>query len=205
MKNNIVMDRIMTKDDIVKPIPKPLLTFEQAFYNYPEILVELKKAKFEKPTHLQRQAWPILLSGEDMICIAQAGSGKTLAFLLPAFIHIDGQTITKEERRGPTILIVAPTRELVIQINKEVIKYQYRGITSCCVYGGVDRKKEVAALQEGVDIVIATPGRMNDLMNSGELYIENITYLILDEADRMLDMGFEPQIRRVLYGIRPTR
>ncbi|XP_076275023.1 putative ATP-dependent RNA helicase DDX43 isoform X1 [Rhynchophorus ferrugineus] len=205
MKSNIVVDRIMGKNDVVKPIAKPLLTFEQAFYNCPEILVKLNKAKFHEPTPIQCQAWPILLSGEDMIGIAQTGSGKTLAFLLPAFIHIEGQMTPNEERRGPAVLIVAPTREMVIQINKEVNKYQYSAITSCCVYGGVDRKKQVAALQENVDIVIATPGKMNDLMNSGDLFIENITYVVLDEADRMLDMGFEAQIRRVLYGIRPTR
>ncbi|XP_076259278.1 putative ATP-dependent RNA helicase DDX43 [Rhynchophorus ferrugineus] len=200
-----IVDRIMTIDYIVKPIAKPVLTFEQAFYNYPDILIALKKAKLEKPTPIQCQAWPILLSGEDMIGIAQTGSGKRLAFVLPAFIHIDGQTTPKEERRGPAVLIVAPTRELVIEINKEVKKYEYRGITSCCVYGGVDRKKQVAALQEGVDIIIATPGRMNDLMKLGDLDMKNISYLVLDEVDRMLDMGFEPQIKRVLYGIRPTR
>ncbi|XP_076260072.1 putative ATP-dependent RNA helicase DDX43 [Rhynchophorus ferrugineus] len=203
-KNNIVVDRVLSTENAAA-IPKPVLTFEQAFFKYPDVLSELKKANFEKPTPIQCQAWPILLSGEDMIGIAQTGSGKTLAFLLPAFIHIEGQLTPKQDRKGPAVLVVAPTRELALQIDKEIKKYNYHGINSCCIYGGGDRKQQVAELKRGVDIVIATPGRMNDLFDSGDLYIENITYLILDEADRMLDMGFEAQIRRVLYGIRPNR
>ncbi|XP_076260082.1 putative ATP-dependent RNA helicase DDX43 [Rhynchophorus ferrugineus] len=202
--NNIVVDRVLSTENGAA-IPKPVLTFEQAFCRYPEILSQLKKAQFDKPTPIQCQAWPILMSGEDMIGIAQTGSGKTLAFLLPAFIHIEGQLTPKEDRKGPAVLVVAPTRELALQIDKEIKKFNYHTINSCCIYGGGNRKQQVAELKSGVDIVIATPGRMNDLFDSGDLYIENITYLILDEADRMLDMGFEAQLRRVLYGIRPNR
>lgn len=148
-----MVDRTFKKEDS-KPIPKPVQTFEHAFHNYPEILDEIRKAGFEKPSPIQCQAWPVLLSGEDLIGIAQTGtgnimkllnllicsmlmylrgcsfSGKTLAFLLPALLHIDGQTVPREERGGPAVLIMAPTRELALQIDKEVKKYHYRGITS---------------------------------------------------------------------------
>lgn len=202
--NNIVVNRTFEKEDS-RPIPKPVRTFEEAFHNYPEILEEIKKAGFQTPSPIQCQAWPVLLSGEDMIGIAQTGTGKTLAFLLPALIHIDGQTTPREERGGPAVLIMAPTRELALQIDKEVKKYYYRGITSVCVYGGGDRKTQVDIVTRGVDIVIATPGRMNDLNEAGHLNVRSVTYVVLDEADRMLDMGFEPQIRKVMYSIRPTR
>ncbi|CAH0596389.1 unnamed protein product [Chrysodeixis includens] len=189
----------------LRPIPNPVLTFEQAFQHYPEILVEIYKQDFKQPSPIQSQAWPILLRGEDMIGIAQTGTGKTLAFLLPALIHIDGQTIPKEDREGPTVLIMAPTRELALQIDKEVSKYSYKGIKSVCVYGGGDRKEQIKVVARGVDIVIATPGRLNDLVMARHLNIINFSYIVLDEADRMLDMGFEPQIRKSLFDVRPDR
>lgn len=187
------------------PIPNPVLTFEQAFQNYPEILEEIYKQDFKTPSPIQSQAWPILLRGEDLIGIAQTGTGKTLAFLLPALIHIEGQTIPREEREGPTVLIMAPTRELALQIDKEVSKYQYKGIKSVCVYGGGDRKEQIKVVAKGVDIVIATPGRLNDLVMARHLNVINFSYIVLDEADRMLDMGFEPQIRKSLFDVRPDR
>ncbi|KAF9808410.1 hypothetical protein SFRURICE_008463 [Spodoptera frugiperda] len=189
----------------LRKIPNPVLTFEQAFQHYPDILTEIYKQDFTTPSPIQSQAWPILLSGEDMIGIAQTGTGKTLAFLLPALIHIDGQTVPKEEREGPTVLILAPTRELAIQIDKEVSKYQYKGIKSVCLYGGGDRREQIKVVSKGVDIVIATPGRLNDLVLARHLNIINFSYIVLDEADRMLDMGFEPQIRKSLFDVRPDR
>lgn len=189
----------------LRPIPNPVLTFEQAFQNYPEILEEIYKQDFKQPSPIQSQAWPILLRGEDLIGIAQTGTGKTLAFLLPALIHIEGQTIPREEREGPTVLIMAPTRELALQIDKEVSKYQYKGIKSVCLYGGGDRKEQIKVVAKGVDIVIATPGRLNDLVMARHLNVINFSYIVLDEADRMLDMGFEPQIRKSLFDVRPDR
>ncbi|GBP26645.1 hypothetical protein EVAR_18283_1 [Eumeta japonica] len=189
----------------LRPIPNPVLTFEQAFQHYPEILEEIRKQDFEQPSPIQSQAWPILLRGDDMIGIAQTGTGKTLAFLLPALIHIDGQPIPREEREGPTVLILAPTRELALQIEKEVSKYQYKGIKSVCLYGGGDRREQIKIVTKGVDIVIATPGRLNDLVMARHLNIINFSYIVLDEADRMLDMGFEPQIRKSLFDVRPDR
>ncbi|KAH1014464.1 hypothetical protein HUJ05_012325 [Dendroctonus ponderosae] len=202
--NNIVVDRTFQTENS-RPVPKPVKTFEHAFHNYPEILDEIRKAGFEKPSPIQSQCWPVLLSGEDLIGIAQTGTGKTLGFLLPALIHIDGQTVPREERGGPAVLIMAPTRELALQIDKEVKKYFYRNISSVCVYGGGARKEQIDVVSRGVDIVIATPGRMNDLNQAGHLNVRSVTYVVLDEADRMLDMGFEPQIRKVMYSLRPTK
>lgn len=135
------------------------------------------------------QAWPVLLKGEDLIGIAQTGTGKTLAFLLPALIHIDKQPVPRGQRGGANILILAPTRELAQQIEKEVCKYQFRGIKACCVYGGGERRAQVDLVSKGVEIIIATPGRFNDLVASKIIDITSVTYLVLDEADRMLDMG----------------
>ncbi|KYN40574.1 putative ATP-dependent RNA helicase DDX43 [Trachymyrmex septentrionalis] len=186
-------------------IPNPVQTFEQAFHAFPDILKEIRKQNFEKPSPIQCQAWPILLSGQDLIGIAQTGTGKTLAFLLPALIHIDGQVTPRDERSGPNVLVMAPTRELALQIEKEVGKYSYHGIKAVCVYGGGNRKAQIDTVTKGVQIVIATPGRLNDLVQANILDVSAVTYLILDEADRMLDMGFEPQIRKTLLGVRPNR
>ncbi|KAK4884800.1 hypothetical protein RN001_001071 [Aquatica leii] len=203
--NNIVVSRVLQKTDESRPIPNPVKTFEQAFRHYPLILNEIKKVGFETPSPIQSQGWPVLLSGEDLIGIAQTGTGKTLAFLLPALIHIDGQPVPREERNGPSVLVIAPTRELALQIEREVKKYQYKQIKAVCVYGGGNRKEQVNIVTKGVDIVIATPGRLNDLVLAGYISLHSITYVVLDEADRMLDMGFEPQIRKVLYDVRPDR
>ncbi|XP_015607166.1 probable ATP-dependent RNA helicase DDX43 [Cephus cinctus] len=193
------------KETTTCQIPNPVQTFEQAFHDYPDILEEIRKVGFEKPSPIQCQAWPILLGGKDLIGIAQTGTGKTLAFLLPALIHIDGQETPRAERNGPSVLIMAPTRELALQIEKEVNKYSYRGIKAVCVYGGGNRKEQINTLSKGVEIVIATPGRLNDLVQIKALDVTSVTYLVLDEADRMLDMGFEPQIRKTLLDVRPDR
>lgn len=203
--NDIQVKRTFDEKPGMRPVPNPVLTFEQAFQHYPEILQEIYKQDFKTPSPIQSQAWPILLRGDDLIGIAQTGTGKTLAFLLPALIHIDGQTIPRKDREGPTVLIMAPTRELALQIDKEVSKYQYKGIKSVCLYGGGDRKEQIKVVAKGVDIVIATPGRLNDLVMARHLNIINFSYIVLDEADRMLDMGFEPQIRKSLYDVRPDR
>ncbi|KOB77504.1 DEAD box ATP-dependent RNA helicase [Operophtera brumata] len=203
--NDIQVKRTFDEKPGMRPVPNPVLTFEQAFKPFPDILQEIYKQDFEMPSPIQSQAWPVLLRGDDLIGIAQTGTGKTLAFLLPALIHIDGQTIPREQREGPTVLIMAPTRELALQIDKEVSKYQYKGIKSVCLYGGGDRKEQIKVVAKGVDIVIATPGRLNDLVMARHLNIINFSYIVLDEADRMLDMGFEPQIRKSLFDVRPDR
>lgn len=127
---NIVISRTFAKEVSTEGMPKPTTKFEHAFEKFPDLMTEIKKAGFEKPSPIQSQMWPVLLRGEDCIGIAQTGTGKTLAFLLPALIHTDGQPHPRgvEARGGPNVLVLAPTRELAIQIEKEVGKYQFRGI-----------------------------------------------------------------------------
>uniref|UniRef100_A0A131YH40 RNA helicase n=2 Tax=Rhipicephalus TaxID=426455 RepID=A0A131YH40_RHIAP len=204
--NNIVINYLGPEEQPPGDIASnPVRTFEQAFSNYPEILNEIYKNQFLKPSPIQSQAWPILLQGQDLIGIAQTGTGKTLAFLLPAMIHIDSQPVPREERTGPSCLVLAPTRELAQQIEREARKYNYRGIRCVCIYGGGSRREQIQTVNLGVEIVIATPGRLNDLVMNNIIDLKYVTFLILDEADRMLDMGFEPQIKKVLLDIRPDR
>ena len=165
-KNNIIV-KDMSKSGTRKS-PNPVTTFEEAFEQFPEILDTIYHQGFTEPSPIQCQGWPVLLNGDDLIGIAQTGSGKTLAFLLPALIHIDLQPVPRDQRGGPNVLVLCPTRELALQIETEVKKYFYRGIKSVCVYGGGDRAKQVSICTEGVEIVIATPGRLYDLISNGK-------------------------------------
>uniref|UniRef100_A0A8C5FLE6 RNA helicase n=1 Tax=Gadus morhua TaxID=8049 RepID=A0A8C5FLE6_GADMO len=201
--NNIFVDDL--KEEGKRPFPNPCRTFLEAFQPYPGIMDNIERVGFTKPTPIQSQAWPVLLSGEDLIGIAQTGTGKTLAYLLPGFIHMDGQPVSRADRVGPAMLVLSPTRELALQIESECSKYSYKGFKSVCIYGGGDRRAQIKKVQAGVDIVIATPGRLNDLQMNELIDLKSITYVVLDEADRMLDMGFEPQILKILLDVRPDR
>lgn len=185
-------------------VNRPVENFKEA--NFPSyIMKELSAAGFAKPTPIQSQGWPMAMSGEDVIGIAKTGSGKTLAFLLPGIVHINAQPLLKAND-GPIVLILAPTRELAIQIKGEADKFGYTSsIRNTCVYGGAPRGDQARQLRSGVEIVIATPGRLLDFLESETTNLRRVTYLVLDEADRMLDMGFEPQIRKVLSQIRPDK
>ncbi|XP_065537494.1 probable ATP-dependent RNA helicase DDX43 [Lathamus discolor] len=200
--NNIICDDLKGEK---RCIPNPVCKFEDVFEHYPDIMANIRKAGFQKPTPIQSQAWPIILQGLDLIGIAQTGTGKTLAYLMPGFIHLTSQPISKNQRGGPGMLVLAPTRELALQVEAECLKYTYKGIKSICIYGGGDRKGQIDVVTKGVDIVIATPGRLNDLQMNNFINLKSITYLVLDEADRMLDMGFEPQIMKILIDVRPDR
>ncbi|XP_053189063.1 probable ATP-dependent RNA helicase DDX43 [Scomber japonicus] len=202
--NNIFVDDLKEEGE-KRSIPNPCRTFLEAFELYPEIMENIERVGFVKPTPIQSQAWPVLLIGEDLIAIAQTGTGKTLAYLLPGFIHMDGQPVPRAEQGGPGMLVLTPTRELALQIETECKKYRYKGYKSICIYGGGDRRGQINLVKSGVDIVIATPGRLNDLQMNELICLHSITYLVLDEADRMLDMGFEPQIMKILLDIRPDR
>lgn len=202
-EHNAISVMKVDKDDD-RSIPNPVATFEQAFWPYPDLLVELDKQGFLTPSPIQCQAWPILLQGYDMIGIAQTGTGKTIAFLFPALIHLVGQPTPREKRVGPSVLVLAPTRELAQQIEMEAKKYNYEGIRSICIYGGGNRRNQINNVI-GVDVVIATPGRLWDLISNEKINVCGVTYLVLDEADRMLDMGFEPQIRKIVLDIREDR
>ena len=183
--------------------PNPVRTFDEA--SFPDyILEEIKYLGFKKPTPIQMQAFPVALSGRDVVGIADTGSGKTLAFLLPAIVHILAQ---EELRRGdgPIVLVLAPTRELAVQINTEAMKFAKScKIKSTCCYGGVSRGPQARDLSYGVEICIATPGRLIDFLESGATNLRRVTLKILDEADRMLDMGFEPQVRKIVDGVRES-
>lgn len=185
-------------------IPRPVFTFDEAgFPNY--VLKEVKAQGFEKPTSIQSQGWPMALSGRDVIGIASTGSGKTLSYCLPAIVHINAQPLLAPGD-GPIVLVLAPTRELALQIQQECSKFgRSSRIRNTCVYGGVPRGQQIRDLARGVEICIATPGRLIDMLESGKTNLRRVTYLVLDEADRMLDMGFEPQIRKIVDQIRPDR
>ncbi|RUS80488.1 hypothetical protein EGW08_011766, partial [Elysia chlorotica] len=200
--NNIIVD---SPDGDPSTVPNPVKTFEDAFQNYPLILEQIYNQNFVKPSPIQCQAWPLLMQGKDLIGIAQTGTGKTLAFLLPALIHIDNQPVPRSQRNGPSALVLSPTRELAQQIETEVNKINYKGIRSICVYGGGNRREQLAKVKSGVEIVVATPGRLNDFMMNGIIDVKHVTYLVMDEADRMLDLGFELEIKKVMLDIRPDR
>jgi len=185
-------------------IPNPITSFEaSSFPDY--LLVELKNAGFTKPTPIQAQGWPMALSGRDMIGIAETGSGKTLAFMLPAIVHINAQPLLSPGD-GPIVLVLTPTRELAKQIEGEVAKFGSSSkLKFTCIYGGTPKGPQARELRGGVEICIATPGRLIDFLESGTTNLRRVTYLVLDEADRMLDMGFEPQVRAICSQIRPDR
>uniref|UniRef100_A0A453E5D7 RNA helicase n=1 Tax=Aegilops tauschii subsp. strangulata TaxID=200361 RepID=A0A453E5D7_AEGTS len=185
-------------------VPKPVRDFRDV--GFPEyVLQEITKAGFTEPTPIQSQGWPMALKGRDLIGIAETGSGKTLAYLLPAIVHVNAQPILAPGD-GPIVLVLAPTRELAVQIQQETTKFGASSkIKSTCIYGGVPKGPQVRDLQKGVEIIIATPGRLIDMMESHHTNLRRVTYLVLDEADRMLDMGFEPQIKKIVSQIRPDR
>lgn len=185
-------------------VPKPIRSFDEAgFPSY--VLDEVKQEGFAKPTGIQCQGWPMALSGRDMIGVAATGSGKTLSYCLPGIVHINAQPLLSPGD-GPIVLVLAPTRELAVQIQKECSKFGASSrIRNTCVYGGVPKSQQIRDLQRGVEILIATPGRLIDMLEIGKTNLKRVTYLVLDEADRMLDMGFEPQIRKIVDQIRPDR
>ncbi|RBQ87350.1 hypothetical protein VDGD_05689 [Verticillium dahliae] len=185
-------------------IPKPVETFDEA--NFPRYVIDEVKAQgFPAPTAIQSQGWPMALSGRDVVGIAETGSGKTLTYCLPAIVHINAQPLLAPGD-GPIVLVLAPTRELAVQIQQEIAKFgKSSRIRNTCVYGGVPKGPQIRDLSRGVEVCIATPGRLIDMLEAGKTNLRRVTYLVLDEADRMLDMGFEPQIRKIISQIRPDK
>lgn len=188
-------------------VPDPDQSFEES--NFPEPIVrEMMKQGFQAPTAIQSQGWPIALSGRDMVGIAQTGSGKTLAYMLPGLVHINHQTRVMRGD-GPVVLVLAPTRELAQQIQAVVNDYgmvnKPHAIRNTSIFGGSPKGPQARDLERGVEVVIATPGRLIDFLERGVTNLRKCTYLVLDEADRMLDLGFEPQIRKIIEQIRPDR
>ncbi|KAG5884650.1 hypothetical protein JTB14_005395 [Gonioctena quinquepunctata] len=184
--------------------PKPIQNFDEA--NFPDyVMAEIFNQGYEVPTPIQAQGWPIAMSGKDMVGVAQTGSGKTLAYILPAVVHVNNQPQISHGE-GPIVLVLAPTRELAQQIQKVSNDFgRSTRIRNTCIFGGAPKGPQARDLERGVEICIATPGRLIDFLEKGTTNLERCTYLVLDEADRMLDMGFEPQIRKILSQVRPDR
>uniref|UniRef100_A0A9J8D5R8 RNA helicase n=1 Tax=Cyprinus carpio carpio TaxID=630221 RepID=A0A9J8D5R8_CYPCA len=184
--------------------PKPIVKFHEA--NFPNYVMDvISKQNWTDPTPIQAQGWPVALSGKDMVGIAQTGSGKTLSYLLPGIVHINHQPFL-ERGDGPICLVLAPTRELAQQVQQVAAEYgKASRLKSTCIYGGAPKGPQIRDLERGVEICIATPGRLIDFLEVGKTNLRRCTYLVLDEADRMLDMGFEPQIRKIVDQIRPDR
>lgn len=164
------------------------------------ILKTLDDIGFEEPTPIQQMAIPKINSGVNLVGIAQTGTGKTAAYLLPLFTKLK-----KAEGRDPRVVIVVPTRELSIQVGEDIAELTtFSDLRHAAIFGGIGWTKHAALLEPGIDVLVATPGRMLDLYNAGFLSLKKVKYLVIDEADRMLDMGFLPQLKQ-LMDILPNR
>ncbi|KAI8048892.1 P-loop containing nucleoside triphosphate hydrolase protein [Syncephalis plumigaleata] len=185
-------------------VPKPCVSF--AHFGFDEQLLDtIGKAGYTTPTGIQQQSVPAALAGRDLISIAKTGSGKTAAFLWPMLVHIMDQP-ELEKSGGPIGLILAPTRELVAQIYAEAKKFaKCYNLRVAVAYGGASKMEQFKELRAGVEILVATPGRLIDLVKMKATNLRRVTFLVLDEADRMFDLGFEPQVRSICNNIRPDR
>ena len=165
----------------------------------------LRAENYETPTPIQAQAIPHLLAGRDLLGIAQTGTGKTAAFALPILQRLSAERVTPM-RNAMRALILTPTRELAVQIHESFRTYgRHLQLRSAVIYGGVGQKPQTDALARGPDIVVATPGRLLDLMQQGHVRLDRVSVFVLDEADRMLDMGFIHDVRRVIAKLPPAR
>ncbi|EKX46676.1 hypothetical protein GUITHDRAFT_107458 [Guillardia theta CCMP2712] len=188
----------------------PIQTFAKAPFAQ-EILTEVRAAGFQHPSPIQAQCWPYLAAKRDLVAVAKTGSGKTCGYLFCAFMKILKLCPDLEmKRRGSRsskysnspvrshALVLAPTRELVVQITAEAQKFgKSCGIVNVAIFGGVGRGMQMRQLNMGAHLIIATPGRLNDFIDCGTARLDQVEYVVLDEADRMLDMGFEPQIKKI--------
>ncbi|XP_069509953.1 probable ATP-dependent RNA helicase DDX23 [Ambystoma mexicanum] len=188
-------------------IPNPIRSWKDSILP-PHILEVIDQCGYKEPTPIQRQAIPIGLQNRDIIGVAETGSGKTAAFLIPLLVWIT--TLPKIDRiedsdQGPYAIILAPTRELAQQIEEETIKFgKPLGIRTVAVIGGISREDQGFKLRMGCEIVIATPGRLIDVLENRYLVLSRCTYVVLDEADRMIDMGFEPDVQKILEHVPVT-
>ena len=169
------------------------------------LLRALAEEKYEHPTPIQAQTIIPAMAGRDVLGCAQTGTGKTAAFALP-ILHQLGQNFTRPQPNHPQVLVLAPTRELAIQIGESFATYgRHLKVTSALIYGGVGQDKQVRAVDRGVHVVIATPGRLLDLMQQKHLSLSKLQIFVLDEADRMMDMGFLPDLRRIIAALPKVR
>jgi len=172
----------------------------------PPILQALSKEKYTTPTPIQSQSIPILLEGNDLIGIAQTGTGKTASFVLPILQRMSVEKKVSSQKGTPIALVLAPTRELAVQIGQGFSKYgQFLKFRHTVIFGGVSQEPQVRALSKGVDIIVATPGRLLDLINQGYINLRNVQFFTLDEADRMLDMGFIRDVEKIVSDLPKRR
>jgi len=173
----------------------------QLFNFHPRVVAGVTAAGYTTPTPIQAQAIPKIMDGHDLMGLAQTGTGKTAAFALPML-----QRLMQGPRRQIRALVIAPTRELAEQINDAILDLgSQTGLKSITVYGGVGVNPQIEKLKNGVEIVVACPGRLLDHINQGTIDLSNLELLVLDEADQMFDMGFLPDIRRILKQLPPQR
>mgnify|MGYP003118077236 FL=1 len=181
------------------------MTFKELGLAEP-ILKALEAEGYTHPTPIQEQSIPILLKGKDLLGVAQTGTGKTAAFGIPILHQLYEGISLSQNKRKIKALIVTPTRELAIQIAESFTAYgKYTGLRNTVIFGGVKQGKQVNALRGGVDILIATPGRLLDLMNQGFISFRDLEHVVLDEADQMLDMGFIHDIKKIIAKLPPKR
>ena len=191
--------------DGVSPAPTDAATAAPLLFDQlgllPELLRAVHDAGYTQPTPIQAQAIPIILSGKDVMGGAQTGTGKTAGFTLPLLQRLarHASSSPSPARHPVRALILAPTRELAMQVHESVVTYsKHVPLRSVCIYGGVDIRPQIAELREGREIVVATPGRLLDHVQQKSVSFASVEVLVLDEADRMLDMGFIPDIKRIL-------
>mmetsp|Transcript_124190 Transcript_124190/g.310451 ORF Transcript_124190/g.310451 Transcript_124190/m.310451 type:complete len:630 (-) Transcript_124190:548-2437(-) len=185
---------------------KPIQRFSDAKLTE-SLFDNLRRCGYERPTPVQKHSIPIVVSGRDLMACAQTGSGKTCGFMVPCLESLlrSGPPANpsggRRSKPMPCGLVLAPTRELAAQIHVEACKFSWdTGIRCCIIYGGADMREQRMDLEKGCDILIATPGRLTDMCDRGNISLELVQFFILDEADRMLDMGFEPQVRQIVEG-----
>lgn len=170
------------------------------------ILKALKTEGYTTPTPIQQQSIPIILQHKDLLGCAQTGTGKTAAFSIPILQILHQQRSQHKEPKAIKALILTPTRELAIQINDSLAAYgKHTGLKHLVIFGGVSQNPQVDALRKGIDILVATPGRLLDLMNQGYIHLNHLQILVLDEADRMLDMGFVHDVKRIIAKVPAKR
>ena len=171
------------------------MTFNEFNFNN-QIMTQINEAGYTHPTPIQKEAIPMIIDGNDILGLAKTGTGKTAAFVLPILERL----IEKNKSgKGVRALIIAPTRELAEQINNAIIQLSKKtGLKSIAVYGGTPIKRQITAMKDGVDIVVGCPGRILDHLNQGTLGLTRVEFLVLDEADHMLDMGFLKDIEKII-------
>ncbi|KRX01164.1 P-loop containing nucleoside triphosphate hydrolase [Pseudocohnilembus persalinus] len=187
-----------------KQVPKPVISF--GYFNFDEsMLNQIAKQGFQQPTAIQSQALPCILSGRDVVGVAKTGSGKTLAYIWPMIIHLLDQRIV-DRNEGPVGVVLCPTRELSQQVYMETKRYaRLFNVDVTALLGGENKKDQWKNLKAGTDIIVATPGRLMEMIQKKATNLLRCTYVVVDEADKMFSMGFEKQIRSILSNIRPDR